>query len=59
MTKVIAGRELTLGDLATILGDIQGDLRLILLNQDEILTKIDNINTYGPSYGETDEGEYA
>lgn len=38
-------RELTLNDLATMIEDLQADIRLSLLNDEEILTKLDNLNS--------------
>lgn len=45
-------KELTLNDLATMIEDLQADLRLSLLNDEEIITKLDNINS------SSNDGEY-
>lgn len=46
-------KELTLNDLATLIEDVQADLKIVLENQEEIKEKLVNLG-----YGETSLGEY-
>lgn len=42
-------KELTLNDLATLIEDVQADLKIVLENQEEIKEKLVNLG-----YGESD-----
>lgn len=43
--EVVLKREITLNDIATMIEDLQADIRLSLLNDEEIILKLENLNS--------------